>query len=175
MTSRELEEYRALRATIRERGTARVSIAVAGFAAWAALVLTTATLATLPVATLLPLLFLALVFEAVFALHTGVERIGRYLQVFHEDAGEASWEHTAMAFGSRFRGGSSDPLFTPYFWMAVAVNFAPAMLEGPLRIEWTVVGVVHLIAAGRIVWARRQSANQRALDLDAFRKLKAQS
>ena len=77
MTSRELEEYRALRATIRERGTARVSIAVAGFAAWAALVLTTATLATFPVATLLPLLFLALVFEAVFALHTGVERIGR--------------------------------------------------------------------------------------------------
>ena len=31
MTARELEEYRALRATIRERGTARVWIFVVGF------------------------------------------------------------------------------------------------------------------------------------------------
>jgi hypothetical protein len=173
MTSRELEEYRALRATIRERGTARVSIAVAGFAAWAALTLTTATLTALPVATLLPLLVLAVVFEGVFALHTGVERIGRYLQVFHEDPSQPSWEHTAMAFGSRFPGRSSDPLFAPYFWMAILVNFAPAVSAGPVRVEWTVVGAVHVLAAARIVWARLQAARQRALDLERFRSLRA--
>src|SRR5947208_14124487 len=38
MTARELEEYRALRATIRERGTARVWIFVVGFGLWGGLV-----------------------------------------------------------------------------------------------------------------------------------------
>ena len=64
----------------------------------------TAALASLPIAALLPLLVLAGVFEAVFALHTGVERIGRYIQVFFEAPGERAWEHTAMAFGRAFPG-----------------------------------------------------------------------
>src|SRR6476646_471700 len=109
MTPREQEEYRALRATIRERGTARVWIFVAGLIGWAALVIATASLAALPIATLLPLLVLGAVFESMFSLHTGVERIGRYLQVFFEDRAlgaeavgtarsEGGWEHTAMAF-----------------------------------------------------------------------------
>ena len=85
MTPRELEEYTALRETIRERGTARVWIFVAGLVAWAALVIATAALAALPVATLLPLLILAGTFEAVFSLHAGVERVGRYIQVFFEE------------------------------------------------------------------------------------------
>ena len=84
MTARDHEEYRALRATIRERGTARVCIFAGGIVAWAAATIATAALASTPLATLLPLLVLASVFEAVFALHIGVERIGRYLQVFHE-------------------------------------------------------------------------------------------
>ena len=85
MTAREQDEYIALRATIRERGTARVCLFVGrhrrlGGARrsprprWR----------PRPIATLLPLLVLASMFEAVFALHVGVERIGRYLQVFHE-------------------------------------------------------------------------------------------
>src|SRR5439155_21852130 len=101
MTTREIEEYRALRATIRERGTARAWIVVIGFGIWGGLVMATVSIASLPEATLLPLLALAAVFEAVFALHTGVERVGRYIQVFYE--GETSdslnWEKTAMAFG----------------------------------------------------------------------------
>src|SRR5947208_9263461 len=77
MTPRELEEYSALRATIRERGTARVWVFLAGLALWAALTIATAALVSLPVAALLPLLTLAATFEMVFALHTAVERIGR--------------------------------------------------------------------------------------------------
>ena len=42
LTPRELEEYRALRDTIRERGTTRVWIVLAGLVAWAGLVLATA-------------------------------------------------------------------------------------------------------------------------------------
>src|SRR3979490_1608477 len=98
MTAREQVEDRELRATIRERGTARVYIFAGGIAAWGALTIATAALASTPLATLLPLLVLAAGFEGVFALHVGVERIGRYLQVFYEaeDTG-ARWEHIAMA------------------------------------------------------------------------------
>ncbi len=39
MTERERHEYRALRDTIRERGTARVCLFAAGIAAWTAAVI----------------------------------------------------------------------------------------------------------------------------------------
>ena len=46
------------------------------------------TLQPVPLATLVPLLVLAAAFECVFALHVGIERVGRYLQVFYEDRWE---------------------------------------------------------------------------------------
>ena len=105
MTPREVEEYRALRATIRERGTTRVWIALAGISAWAALTVATAAIAAFPVATLLPLLVLATAFEIVLALHVGVERIGRYLQVFYEDT--PGWETRIIRFGEAFIPGEA--------------------------------------------------------------------
>jgi hypothetical protein len=170
MTPNEVEEYRALRATIRERGTTRIWIALAGFAVWSGLVVATAALAALPVAVLLPLLFLTVVFEAVHALHTGVERIGRYVQVFLED--RVGWEHSAMAYGTRFRTGGPDPLFAMHFWFATAVNFVPAVLAGPLPIEWGFVGAFHVAFAARIWAARHHARRQRALDLERFQQLK---
>jgi len=77
MTARELAEYKSLRDTIRERGTTRAWLLLATFMAWAALAIASAALVALPIATLLPLLVLAVGFETGFALHTGVERIGR--------------------------------------------------------------------------------------------------
>src|SRR5256885_2661242 len=121
MTSAQQEEYRSLRATVSERGTARVWVFLVGIVAWAALITATAALAALPVATLLPLLVLLAAFEAVFALHVGVERIGRYIQVFLED--EGGWEQLAMAFGPPLRGTRVDPLFTACFLIAALLNF----------------------------------------------------
>jgi hypothetical protein len=173
MTPREVEEYRALRATILERGTARHWIFVAGLAVWSALTVAVAALASIPVATFLPLLFLAGTFEAIFALHTGVERVGRYLQVFYETApDEAAWEHVAMAYGRTFGGGGIDALFSPIFWLATIVNFIPAVLAGPVAIDWAVVVAVHVLFALRIWVARRQSGRQRAIDLARFEQLK---
>lgn len=172
MTARELEEYRALRATIRERGTTRVWIFVTGLATWAALTMATMALVPYPIATLLPLLVLAGVFEAVFALHTGVERVGRYLQVFYEhEPGERNWEQTVMAFGRAFPGGGSDPLFALYFIIAAATNLLPAILLAPQPLEWIPVGAGHLLLVARVVSARRQSARQRATDLERFGSL----
>jgi hypothetical protein len=170
MSTHQQEEYRALRATIRERGTAKVWVVVAGMIGWAALTMATAALASLPVATFLPLLVLAVTFEAVFNLHVGVERIGRYLQVFYEDG--TGWEHTAMSFGRPLKGTGTDPLFVAHFLIATILNIVPALLAEPVRLEITVVGSAHLLFVLRIVLARRSASRQRAADLRRFEDMK---
>jgi hypothetical protein len=169
MTARDVEEYRELRATIRERGSIRLWLFVVGLAAWAALVVATAALAALPIATLLPLLFLTAVFEAVFALHTAVERIGRYIQVFHDD--RDGWERTAMEYGRAFRG-TGDPLFTLVFAGAAVLNFVPALIAEPVLIEVLVIGFAHALFVVRLAIARREAGRQRRLDLERFERLK---
>ena len=171
LTPREVEEYRALRDTIRERGTTRVWMVLLGIAGWAALVLGTAAVMPLPVATILPLLFLATTFEIVFALHTGVERVGRYIQVFFEE--ESGWEHTAMAFSQVRPSGGVDPLFANYFRIAAILNFVPAAFARPMPVEWAFLGIIHALFIVRVAVARRQAARQRAADLERFQQLKA--
>jgi hypothetical protein len=194
MTAREQDEYRELRATVRQRGTARVWIFVVGIAAWAAATIATAALASTPIATLLPLLVLASVFEAVFALHVGVERIGRYLQVFHEPDGAGGssgpggfsgsdavartgargpgWEHTAMAFGRPAGAPAIDALFSVPFLLAALFNGAPAMILNPLRSELIFVGGAHALFVLRVIVARVAAAKQRKIDLERFQQLK---
>ena len=173
MTAREQVEYRALRATIRERGTARVYIFAGGIAAWGALAIATAALASTPLATLLPLLVLAAIFEAVFALHVGVERIGRYLQVFYEaDSTGARWEHIAMAFGRPAGGASADALFSVTFFLAALFNVAPALIVQPTIQELIFVGGAHALFLVRLAVAREAARRQRAIDLRRFEELK---
>jgi hypothetical protein len=176
MTAREIEEYRALRDTIRERSTLRVWMVLAGLAVWGALSIATGALAGLPVSTLLPLLILSATFEIVFSLHTGVERIGRYVQVFFEsDTADRGWEHQAMAYGREFPGSGPDPLFAAYFWSATLLNLVPAAIARPAPIEWAVVGAAHAFVIGRVALARRQAGRQRPRDLERFRRLKQAS
>jgi hypothetical protein len=186
MTARDQDEYIALRATIRERGTARVCIFASGMAAWAAASIATAALASSPVATLLPLLLLAAIFEAVFALHIGVERIGRYLQVFHEaDPSHPpgppglpappvprGWEHVAMAFGRPKGAASVDALFTVIFFLAALFNVVPALLLEPQRVELIFVGGAHALFALRLLVARHAASTQRTIDLARLEQLK---
>jgi len=168
MTPREQEEYSALRTTIRERGTARMWIFVVGIIAWAALTTAAAALASTPLAVLLPLLVLAATFEAVFALHVGVERIGRYLQVAHADA----WEQTAMAFGRPKGSIRIDPLFSIVFLIATLFNFGPVFVVNPIGVELIFVGGGHVIFVLRVIAARASAARQRAVDLARFQELK---
>lgn len=173
-TARDQQEYRALRATIRERGTLRIWLVAAGFVGWAGLTIAAAAVGTTPVATLVPLLALAAVFEAVFALHIGVERIGRYLQVFHEggDAGSPGWEHAAMAFGRPAHAATPDALFPVPFLLAAACNVMPALIVEPTIQELVFVGGAHALFAVRIVAARAAAARQRAVDLQRFEEIK---
>src|SRR5438045_4892008 len=77
-------EYEALRATIRERGTVRFCLIWAGFVAWGALAIGVWAAQAEGALTMVPFLALAATFEISFFIHTGVERIGRYLQVYYE-------------------------------------------------------------------------------------------
>jgi hypothetical protein len=175
VTPRDLEEFKALRATIRERGSLRIWLFPGTVTMWAAATIATAALAALPVATLLPLLLLAAGFEAIFQTHTGVERIGRYLQVFYDEEGESglerSWERGVMAYGRAHPGGS-DPLFAAYFMLATLLNFVPVLLADPVRLEVGVVGTIHLFFLMRVLIARHSASRQRATDLERFQRIK---
>ena len=174
MTPTDSDEYRALRATIRERGTTRVWIVLVGTVAWATAALATATAALPPLLTLIPLLVLATTFEITLALHTGVERVGRYIQVFFEEpSGNARWEHRIMEFGrSGKRRVSTDPLFARSFLIGVVLNLVTVLVSGPIAIEWAVLGGAHALLVVRIVIARREAAGQRAADLTRFQEIK---
>ena len=159
-----------MRHTIRERGTARMVLLPLIFIGWAATAIATAAVITVAISTLVPLLVLAAGFEAIFALHVTVERIGRYVQVFHET--EGGWEHVAMSFGQRFPGAGPDPLFSRLFVFAISANFLPVVLGGEM-VEIVVVAVFHLVLINRIRLARAYASKQRADDLQKFEALRA--
>jgi hypothetical protein len=173
------EEFVALRATIRERGTLRVALFVAVLAAWGGLLVASLAAIGLPVASLVPLLMLAGGFEAIASLHIGVERVGRYVQVrFEQDLEEgppstpegASWERTAMAWGRRFPASGIDPLFATVFLGAVVLNFASVAVMS-VAVELVVLALFHVLVIVRIVRVRAWAGRQRKEDLERFRTL----
>jgi hypothetical protein len=164
------DEFDAMRATIRERGTARMVLVPIVFIGWAWTAVATAAVITVAVSTLVPLLVLVAGFEAIFALHVNVERIGRYLQVFHET--EGGWEHVAMSFGRQFPGTGPDPLCSRLFVLATSVNFLPAALGGEIS-ELVVLAVLHLVFVNRVRLAKEFAGRQRAEDLERFKSLKS--
>jgi hypothetical protein len=175
------EEYAVLRATIRERGTRRMTLVVASVGIWALLaLLSTSNFPQQLTWTLIPLMVLAAGFEAGFVLHVGVERIGRYLQVEYERGPDApGWEHAAMRFGATPSpaGGRTDPLFAVVFLLAAALNLLPiavSTVPDPhddvtrLALDLALVLLAHLVFIARVLRARSYAAQQRALDLAAL-------
>jgi hypothetical protein len=167
------DEYQVLRATIQQRGTARMVLIPLIFIGWAGTAVATAAVITVAVSTLVPLLVLVAGFEAVFALHVNVERIGRYLQVFHEN--EVGWERVAMQFSQRFPGDGPDPLFSRLFVLATSVNFLPAALGWENIPELSILAVLHLLFINRVRVGRIFAAKQRAADLERFAALKREA
>jgi hypothetical protein len=166
-------EYQALRDTIRERGTARLCTVLVGLVAWGALAIALLITELGGGITLVPFVVLAATFEVNFFIHTGVERIGRYIQVFYEErVGAAGWETTAMSYGAKFPTSGLDPLFSIVFAAATILNFLSALAVAERRPGWIVLSfVAHLVFGYRIVSAKKKAGAQRALDLDRFRSL----
>jgi hypothetical protein len=163
-------EYAALRHTIASRATARMTLIPVIFIGWALLAGTLSIFGRNPATTLFSLAVLAAGFEAIYAMHVGVERIGRYLQVFYEGTPEGpKWETTAMAIGPALPGGGIDPLFTVMFGLATLLNLVPATVQSLTALESALVGVFHAALLLRLVRARRAAARQRAVDLESYR------
>ena len=165
-------EYAALRATIRERGTARLVIAWLTLTAWG---LAVSRLNWVPVASLVTLFILAAGFEVMFALFLNVERIGRYIEVFHEhgDAGGSGWETVATAYAGTFTASGPDALFSRLFLIATLLNYViPLAASAPTPARSLIVGTAHAAFAVRIMVARRVAARQRQEDLTRYRRLR---
>jgi hypothetical protein len=110
-------------------------------------------------------------------LHLGVERIGRYLQVFYEDPPVAgtetpAWEHTAMSFGPALPGAGGHPLLLPIFLLATLVNFLTVVLPGPIPLELGMMTVPHVSFAIWMFYADRGMRAQRTAELGRFRALR---
>jgi hypothetical protein len=174
------EEYRALRSTIQQRGSLRVVVFLLTISVWATTILIVAARFQLPYFSLIPLVVLVAGFEAVFALHTGVERVGRYIAAHHEPAsnGEARWEEVAAKF--RGAGGGANPLFPAVFIGAALINMTFGFLFGfdgnePFSFDktpgWIPVVLLHLGAIARVLMASRFATGQRARDLEEFARL----
>ena len=164
-------EYQALRDTIRERGTARLCAVLVGLVAWGALTIALLIAGLRGSVALVPFLVLVGTFEINFFIHTGVERIGRYVQIFYEErAGAVGWETIAMNYGATFPSGV-DPLFSIIFAAATSLNFFIVLPVAERPGLNALSLLAHLAFAYRIVSAKKSAASQRALDLDRFRSL----
>jgi len=180
-----LEEYRSLRAAIRERGALRVILFVGAMAAWALVAGLVAGFVPMPLASLVPLLVLMAGFEAVHALHVGAERIGRYVYVRYESAipggadrpieARALWETAIAAFGAgqptpAIWARPAEALFSLVFCCAIAVN-ALVLTLGATRQELAALGAVHFLCVARIFLSRRAAALQRPRDEKRFAEI----
>jgi hypothetical protein len=179
------DEYKALRATIMNRGTVRVITFLVTMIAWAALTLFFAVSGPRNiVGTLVTLMVLAAGFEVVYQLHLGVERVGRYLQIAFEEADVAAaergqtqplagprWETTAMAYGRTFPAAGSDALFSAMFVLATVVNMLPVLEAWRVPGAFVSMMVPHVAFLVRVRIARHVVGVQRAQDLERFRAL----
>ena len=175
-------EYLVLRRTIAQRGALRPVLLVVGIGLWALVLTAVVAWLPYPVAAAIPLLILAATFEAIRPLHFGAERIGRYLQVFYEEAGEParplrdtpSWERVAMAFG-KVPGVGGHPLFVPIFFLATVTNSLAVIIPGPLPIEMAALAVPHLAFIAWLIAAHRAMTRQREIELARLRDLAAKN
>ena len=175
-------EYLVLRQTLARRGALRPVLVLCGTGIWAVLLIAVLVLVPYAVAAAIPLLVLVVTFEVIRPLHFGAERIGRYLQVFYEEAGDPgralsdtpSWERVAMSFGV-VPGVGGHALFVPLFLMATALNYLAVLLPRPAPIELSVMAIPHLAFIAWLVAADRAMRTQRAIELARLRELRNQN
>lgn len=168
-------EFTVLRQTISTRGTSRIlllPVTVIGWASVASALWITGQHRS--IGSLVSLAILAGGFEAIHALHVGVERIGRYLQVYYEAGTDGpQWETTCMLVGPALPGGGVDPLFTLLLASAAMVNLVPALLPFPGRLELVVISLLHAAFLARLARARWAAARQRAVELESYRAIRS--
>lgn len=169
------DEFRVLRQTIAVRGTVRMVLVPLTLFGWALLAGALVIFSEWPIAALLSLGVLVGGFEAIHGLHVGVERLGRYIQVYYEsEASGPQWESTAMRLGPGLPGGGVDPLFTVVFVGAALANLLTVFIPPPPASEAALPVILHAAFITRVVRARRAAARQRGNELEMFKKVRAE-
>ena len=169
-------EYAVLRSTIAWRGTVRAALLPLTVVGWATIAGACLLFGDVAIAAVFPLGVLVAGYEAIHALHVGVERIGRYVQVYYEAGNDGPrWETTAMAVGPALPGGGVDPLFTLVFVCATLSNLIPAIDVVPPTPDLVLLVGLHVAFIARLIRARGAAARQRAVELESFRAIRAQA
>jgi Flp pilus assembly protein TadB len=175
-------EFSILRETIRSRGGLRPLVLLAGVSVWATVLVAVLVWLPNPIASTVPLVVLLATLEALRTLHLGVERIGRYIQVFFEEdsatgapSGAPAWEHIAMQLGPSLPGAGGHPYFLAVLLMATVVNYLAVLFPGPLAIELATLAVPHLAFVTWLIHCDRGMRKQRATELARFRELRARA
>jgi hypothetical protein len=168
-------EFTVLRQTISSRGTVRIILLPVTLFGWGTLISTLMITGRVsPVASVFSLVILAAGFEAIHALHVGVERIGRYLQVYYEVSNDGpQWETTCMLVGPSLPGGGVDPLFTMLLGGAAIANVIPLLAVMPSPVVLAIVGLLHALFLVRLVRARWAAARQRTVELESYRAIRS--
>ena len=116
----------------------------------------------------MPLVVLLATFEVVRSLHLGVERIGRYVQVFFEEAGWrcADWRRRPgnarrCSFGPSVPGAGGHPLFLPCLPAGDRRQFARGHVPGPTADRIGDARVPHLAFVVWMLYCDRGMRKQR--------------
>ena len=177
----QIEEFRALRATIRDRAIARVILLAISWVGWAAIA--TAIMLVLPATPLLalPLVLVLAAFEVNLVAVRATDRICDYLRVvFEERRAVPGWETASADLAGRHPAATADPLF---FWIFVAVLCAnylcvvvavgetadPSARVREDSLDLAVATVLHGAVLLRFVLARRGLVSGRAGELERLR------
>jgi hypothetical protein len=176
----QLEEFRALRASVRERAIARVLLLAMTWLGWAALATAIMLVVPAPLLLTVPLVVLLAAFEVNLATVRAAERVSHYLRVvFEERRAVSGWETASADLASRYPGSVGDPLFLWVFVAVLCANYVCVVIAipetaDPARaredsLDLALVTALHLALVLRFVLARRALRAGRTRELDRLR------
>jgi hypothetical protein len=183
MDAIQLEEFRALRAVIRERAIARVLVLTMAWVGWAALATAIMLVVPSPLLLTVPLVVLLAAFEVNLGIVRAADRVGNYLRVvFEERRGVSGWETVSADMATHYPATAGDPVF---FWVFVAVlcaNYVCVLIAIPETtdplarsredsLDLALITALHIAVLLRFVLARRALRSGRAGDIERLRSL----
>ena len=177
----QLEEFRALRASIRERAIARVLLLAMTWLGWAALATAIMLVVPAPLLLTVPLVVLLAAFEVNLGTVRAAERVSNYLRVvFEERRAVSGWEIASADLASRYPSSVGDPLFVWVFIAVLCANYLCVVIAIPETADPTararedsldlaLVTALHLALVVRFVLARRLLHAGRTRELERLR------
>jgi hypothetical protein len=181
MDAIQLEEFRALRASVRERAIARVLLLGMTWLGWAALATAIMLVVPAPLLLTVPLVVLLAAFEVNLGTVRAAERVSNYLRVvFEERRGVSGWETASADLAGRHPSSVGDPLFMWVFVAVLCANYLCVVIALPETADPTararedsldlaLVTALHLTLVLRFVLARRSLQAGRTRELERLR------